>query len=490
MFIGRKQELDYFEEKYTAPGGQLIVLYGRRRIGKTEVLRKFAEGKPHVFYSCRELSDVNQLEAFSKRILSAGSPAAKYISAFKDWDSAFKGILEMQTDNAKKLLIIDEFPYMCKGNSSIPSVLQILWDELLKSQDVMIVLCGSAMSFIEREVLSEKKPLYGRATGIYKMGEMPFDDVVQFFPSYPNEDKMLAYAILGGVPHYLRQFDPALSLHDNIIRNILTKGCVLYSEVEFLVRQEMREPALYNTLIEAVALGNTRLNDIYTKTQIEKSKISVYLKNLIELQILEREFSVLSAGGRAAGSKEQAASTRGLYRISDNFFRFWFSFVFPNMSDLETGDAKGVFINAVLPQLNDFASPAFESVCRAFIRKKNRLNELPFRISKLGRWWGKLNIANTTESGTHKITSVDTEIDIVAVDAQSLNYILGECKFRNAECDCADLDNLMKKSAIVKKDAVVKYALFSKSGFTQRLTARAKEDGSITLYSFSDIIAT
>ena len=283
-----------------------MVLYGRRRIGKTEFLRRFAEGKPHIFYSCRELSDGKQLAAFSERILKAGSPAAKYLSVFGDWEAAFKGILELPPENRKRLIVIDEFPYMCRGNPSIPSILQALWDEIFKNENLMVVLCGSAMGFIEKKILSEKNPLYGRTTGIYRMDELPFDDAVGFFPDYSDEDKMLAYAILGGIPHYLRQFDRALSLRDNIIKNVLTKGCVLYSEVEFLIRQELREPALYNTVIEAIALGNTQLGDIFTKTQLDKAKISVYLKNLIELHILEREFSVLSSGKEQAGVRKKS----------------------------------------------------------------------------------------------------------------------------------------------------------------------------------------
>lgn len=482
MFIGREQELGFFEDKYNAPGGQLVVLYGRRRIGKTEVLQKFAEGKPHVFYSCRELSDAKQLAAFSARILKSDSPAAKYLKTFEDWEGAFKSILELPGNGKKKLFIIDEFPYMCKGDPSIPSILQILWDETLKNQDVMLVLCGSSMSFIEKKLLSEKNPLYGRATGIYKMNELPFDDAIKFFPDYSDEDKMLAYSILGGIPHYLRQFDPAMPLRENIIKNVLTKGCTLYNEVEFLIRQELREPALYNTVIEAIALGNTKLNDIYMKTQLDKAKISVYLKNLMELQILAREFSVLSSG------KEQATSTRGLYRITDNFFRFWFSFVFSNLSDLETGDADGVFAYAVEPQLNDFASPIFETVCREFIRGKNRRGELMFRVSKLGRWWGKLNQVILTDTGKEKIIAVDTEIDILAVCAKSKNYILGECKFRNSEMDVGNLEHLKEKSSVAKKGAAIEYALFSKSGFTKGLIELAKEDKNIKLFSLSDVI--
>ena len=359
-------------------------------------------------------------------MLKSGISLSKYSLAFDDWEAAFKNILELPSNGKKKLLIIDEFPYMCKGNPSIPSILQILWDEELRNQDVMIVLCGSAMSFIEKKILSEKNPLYGRVTGIYKMNELPFSDAIKFFQSYSDEDKLLAYAILGGIPHYLCQFNQALSLQENIVKNVLAKGCVLYNEVEFLIRQELREPSFYNTIIEAIALGNTQLNDIYTKTQLDKAKIRVYLKNLIELQILEREFSVLSS------DKEQATSMRGLYRITDNFFRFWYSFMFSNLSDLENNDAQGVFTYAVLPKLNDFASPVFESVCREFIREKNRKGELSFRASKLGRWWGKLNETVATDNGKVKQTSVDSEIDILAVDAKSENYILGECKFRNS----------------------------------------------------------
>ena len=481
MFIGRESELKYFNERYNAPGGQLIVLYGRRRIGKTEFLRQFCEDKKHIFYSCREVPDAKQLRMFSERMFSAGSPAAKYTDSFQDWEAAFRGFAELPMGGGRKALVIDEFPYMCRSNPSIPSILQITWDETLKNQDIMIVLCGSAMSFIEKKILSEKSPLYGRATGIYRMNELPFKDAVRFFPGYSNEDKMLAYSILGGIPHYLRQFDTALSLHENIIGNVLTKGCALYSEVEFLIRQELREPAQYNTIVEAVALGNTALNDIFLKTQIDRAKISVYLKNLMELRIIEREFSVLS------GKKEQAASSRGIYRIRDHFFRFWFRFVFSNLSDLEIGDSSGVFNHAVLPQLNDFASPTFEMVCREFLRLKNLIGELPFRVQKLGRWWGKATGRVPGENGKMKLTSIDTEIDILAVDDKSQNYILGECKHRNAEMDVSDFHRLAKKSSFIKKGATVYYALFSKSGFAKSLTAQAETDKNLWLFPLSDI---
>ena len=480
MFIGRKQELKFLDDKYNSHEGQLVILYGRRRIGKTELLHKFCEGKPHVFYSCREIPDAEQLKAFSARILNAGSPAANYISTFGDWESAFKGSLDLPGDK-KKLLIVDEFPYMCRGNPSIPSILQVIWDEYLRNKNIMIVLCGSSMSFIEKKVLSEKSPLYGRATGIYKMGELPFNDAIKFFPEYSNEDKMLAYSCLGGIPHYLRQFDPKISLRENVIKNVLTKGCVLYSEVEFLIRQELREPAMYNVIIEAIALGNTKLNDIFTKTQLDKVKVSVYLKNLIELQLIEREFSVL------AGEKEKAASSRGLYRITDCYFRFWFRFVFTNTSDLEMGDAVGVYTHEVLPKLNDFASPIFERVCTDFIRIKNQRGELGFRAAKVGRWWGKQNIAASHIEGRSKIISINSEIDILAEDTNQTNYLLGECKFKNSALDLQDFLHLKEKSAQMR-DANIQFALFSKSGFTKALIDKAKNDSSISLFTIQDVV--
>lgn len=276
MFIGRETELNFLQDKYDEENGQLM--------------------KENI-------------------------PAKQYLSEFTDWESAFRSVLDLPYGDKKKLIVIDEFPYMCKGNKSIPSILQYLWDAEFKEKNVMIILCGSAMSFIEKELLSEKNPLYGRATSIYKMVEMGFYDAVKFFPDYSDRDKVLAYSILGGIPHYLRQFNAKLSLADNIKKNILTKGCVLYSEVDFLLHQELRETPIYNSIIEAVALGNTKLNDISQKAFInDTSKTSVYLKKLIELGIVEREFSVDSK------IKEKANANRGTYRLTDNFFKFWYAF--------------------------------------------------------------------------------------------------------------------------------------------------------------------
>lgn len=480
MFVGRETELKFLNERYMEKSGQLIVLYGRRRVGKTETLREFCRDKPHVFFSCTQTTDRVQLRNFSVRMLKEGIPAGKYISEFEDWEKALRAVLDLPYGEKKKLLVIDEFPYMCRGNRSIPSVLQNLWDSELRDSNVMIILCGSAMSFIEKELLAEKNPLYGRATGIYKMKEMGFYDAVKFFPHYSARDKVLAYAVLGGIPHYLKQWSPELSIGENIKRNILTKGCVLYSEVEFLLHQELRETSIYNSIIEAVALGSTRLNDISQKSLVEDtSKTSVYLKNLIELGIVEREFSV------DAKLKEHANSNRGIYRLTDNFFRFWYAFGFGNYSQLEDGDADGVYEYVIKPALHEFTSYAFEDVCREFVRGMQKKNQLSFRYAKMGRWMGKTTVRD--EKAVNGLRIAETEIDILCIDRNAEEYLVGECKFKGTPFSYSEYLNTMAKLTPLKKKAEFHYALFSENGFDKRIIDSAAENKT-ALYTLEDIV--
>lgn len=480
MFIGREAELKFLQDKYTEERGQLIVLYGRRRVGKTETLREFCKDKPHVFFSCTQTTDLVQLRNFSSRMFKENIPAKNYISEFADWEKAFRAVLDLPYGNQKKLLVIDEFPYMCRGNKSIPSILQNLWDAELRDSNVMIILCGSAMSFIEKELLSEKNPLYGRATGIYKMKEMGFYDAIKFFPEYSDRDKMLTYAVLGGIPHYLRQWNPKLSVDENIKRNILTKGCILYSEVEFLLHQELRETPIYNSIIEAVALGNTKLNDISQKSLLEDTaKTSVYLKNLMKLGIVEREFSVDSK------IKERANTGRGTYRLTDNFFRFWYAFGFANYSQLEDGDVDGVYEYVVKPALHEFASFAFEDVCREFVRMLQKKNELPFRYSKMGRWMGKTTVRD--EKASDGLRTAETEIDLLCIGKDAKEYLVGECKFKGVPFSYSEYLDTLAKLTPLKEKSKFYYALFSESGFDQKILDCAAMNET-QLYSLEDIV--
>lgn len=481
MFIGREAELKFLHDKYSEKSGQLVVLYGRRRVGKTETLREFCKDKPHIFYSCTQSTDKVQLAKFSKQLLKEDIPAKQYISEFTDWEKAFRSVLELPYGDKKKLLIIDEFPYMCKNNKSIPSILQNIWDTELKEENVMIILCGSAMSFIEKELLAEKNPLYGRATGIYKMTEMGFYDAVKFFPGYSDIDKVLAYAILGGIPHYLRQFNPELSVADNIKRNILTKGCVLYSEVDFLLHQELRETPVYNSIIEAVALGNTKLNEISQKSLVEDtSKTSVYLKNLIELGIASREFSV------DVNTKERANSNRGTYRLTDNFFRFWYAFGFANYSQLEDGDVDGVYKYMIEPELHGFASFSFEDICREFIKEQQKKNALPFRYAKMGRWTGKTTVRD--KNSRDGIRVAETEIDLLGIGKDKKEYLIGECKFKTQPFSYSEYLDTTAKLSPLKDKAKFYYALFSASGFDEKIIRETKKSDDLILYDLDCIV--
>lgn len=461
MFIGRKEELAFLEEKYNSDIGQLIVLYGRRRVGKTELLKEFCKGKTNVFFTCTEVPDEKQINSISSRILATGVPAARYVNTFSDWEQVFSSIKEIPGDG-KKILIIDEFPYAVKANDSIPSILQKVWDETLKDSNVMIIISGSSMSFMEDEILAEHKPLYGRATGIIKMLPLNFYEAIQFFPNFSDEDKIAAYSVLGGIPHYLKQFNDNLTLAENIKKNILTRGCVLYSEVEFLLKQELREVNVYNVIIEAIALGNTKLNDIHQKTQIDKNKLSVYIKKLIELGIVGREFSADEK------EKEHANAQRGLYSLTDNFFKFWYAFVFSNVSELESGDTDGIWEYVVKGELNNFTSRGFEKVCIEYLRKRNKEDTLPFHFTKIGRWWNK-----------------NDEIDIMALSHNRKEILLGECKYKNLPLDSHDIQRTLRKYSSTS-DVKVYHWFFSKSGYNEEAQKIAASE-KLTLIGMEDI---
>ncbi|MEE1057967.1 MAG: ATP-binding protein [Treponema sp.] len=456
-FIARETELNFLQEKYESKGGQFLILYGRRRIGKTETISHFCKDKNPVFYTCTQTEDATQIKNFSQKLLSFDIPQKKYITEFSNWEQAFLAVLDIPiSDGKKQILVIDEFPYMAKGNPEITSILKKLWDTEFKNSNIMIILCGSAMSYIEKEILSEKNPLYGRSTGIFKMLPMPYFDSAKFFPSWNNKDKILAHAILGGIPYYLSQFDDSKNLKQNVCSSILKRGAILYSEPEFLLRQELREPGTYNTIIQSIASGRTAFNEIQQSTLVEKGKLSVYLKHLIELGIVLREFPILSS------EKERQNSQRGLYRLKDSFFTFWYKFVFPNLSSLEFGDWENIYNSIIEPQLNEYASTTFENICIEWLRVQNLCHKLPFVFTQIGRWWDK-----------------NVEIDIIAVNEDKSEIISAECKFHNSVVNDSELKtHLLKNLFSLKKkeNAIIHFWYFSWSGFTEQAKEFAKKN--------------
>lgn len=457
MFIGRHEELSLLEDAYKSPRAQFVFIYGRRRVGKTELLNEFRKNKPCVFLAAKESSAPVQLSSFSQQMFAAGAPAGKYLDSYRSWGDAFEDIAQLPFPE-KRLVIIDEFPYLARADASLPSALQHAWDHVLSRQNIMIVLCGSSMSFIEKEILSEKNPLYGRATALMKLQPLPYWDAARFFPHYSPQEQIIAHAILGGIPHYILQFDPDWNIEENVKACILRSGSALYSEPEFLMRQEFRETAIYNSIVQAVALGATQLNEISQKTMLEASKLSAYLKNLIEVGILEREFPV------GIGLQERTKGRRGLYRICDNFFRFWYAFVFSHASALDAHDTEGVWRNIVNPTLNHFTATPFEDICRAWLWRQNAQGKLPFYCTEIGRWWN------------------GREIDVMAVDTGMRHALLGECKFRNSPVNSDALKKLQQKGNDLRP-AIEGYYLFSQSGFALELQERASSLSTVHLVS-------
>ena len=474
MFIGRENELNYLNEKYLSKKAEFVVLYGRRRVGKTELLTEFCSDKPNLFYSCNEYTGKKQFETFCSALLKFEPALLGQYRRFIDWNDAFSALGDLPGDE-KKVIVIDEFPYMCKGEPGVPSILQNLWDRKLKNANIMLVISGSSISFIEDELLGVKNPLYGRATGIYKLEPMVFDDAVKFFPNYSNEEKIIAFSILGGIPHYLKQFNSSASLEENIKKNILSKGTVLSEEVEYILHQELREPAAYITLLETIATGSTKFNEICECSQIESSKMSAYLRNLTELGIITRDYPALTK------AKDYTKKNLGEYRIADNFFKFWFAFVYKYSSALAQGSADEIWEYVIRPELHSFSSRAFENVSIEYLIKQRKKGNTPIVFLSIGRWWGK--VTHRSEEGV--AYTVSEEIDVFAADPSESSFIIGECKFRNEPFDLSQLKALQKK---LERSGNKYYYLFSLNGFTEAVKEFSKNSGNITLVTLDDML--
>ncbi|MFD3158708.1 ATP-binding protein (plasmid) [Haloimpatiens sp. FM7330] len=352
---------------------------------------------------------------------------------------------------------MDEFPYVAMSNKSIPSLLQNLIDHELKDTKLYIVICGSSMSFMEKEVLSYKSPLYGRRTAQLKIEPFDFYDSIKFFENYSFEDKVKSYGILGGIPQYLLKFDNNYSVGDNIKKYILDKSSYLHEEPLNLLKQELREPAIYNSIIEALASGYTKLNEVSTKIGEPTSKCASYLKTLIELQIIKRHVP--------SGEKETSKKT--IYKIQDNLFNFWYKFIFPNTTLIEQEMIDYIYENKIKPEFSNYIGHIYEKICIDYLNRKNKKMLLPFVFEKIGSWWGNNPIKKRQE-----------EIDILAISENKA--IIGECKWRNELLDINVVNSLIEKAQILPYEEK-HYIFFSKSGFTEAVIDFSKHNPSIEL---------
>ncbi|HIQ06131.1 MAG TPA: ATP-binding protein, partial [Anaerolineae bacterium] len=447
MFINRERELDALERSYGSGRAELYVLYGRRRVGKTELLRAFCQGKRHIFFVADLGTETSALAEFTRQISQFAYDRPDAISAFSSWDAAFEFLSPLAAEE-RLVVVLDEFTYLIEANSAIPSILQRLWDTHLRETQLMLILCGSYVGMMEQHVLAYRAPLYGRRTAQWHLQPLTFWDVMRFLSYFNPIEQVRAYAILGGVPAYLLQFDDGMPLLRNIEQRILTPGTFLYDEPRFLLLQELREPHRYFSVLEAIAAGRTRQNEIAQVAGIVPSSISFYLSTLRELGLVERVVP--------ATEKHPHKSKRGLYRLLDNYFRFWFRFIYPNRSLLERGEMTHVR-RLVKEQLDQFTSPAFEAICREYVWRLHQTGELGFTPQAVGSWWDR-----------------QEEVDVVAVGEEEL--LVGECKWRARPVGTNILDDLKRKAHLLIQQGNwtrVHYALFSRSGFTSALEARA-----------------
>lgn len=456
MFVGRKSELDFLDEKYKSSKSEFVIIYGRRRIGKTELIKQFVKDKKHIFYFGHQITDAMQLKRITGTVTDHFGKNI-YTDTFDNWENVFQYISENLINDEKTILVLDEFPYLVEGNTSIPSVIQSAWDHFLREKNIMIVLCGSSMSFMEKEVLSEKNPLYGRATGIFKMGELDFESTKSFYITESLEQQVAYYSVFSGVPYYLSLIDPNKSFKDNVLNHILRNGAVLFNEVEFLLKQELREVSVYNAIITAIALGRTKQNDIVQLTGIEKTKLTYYINSLMDIGIVRKEYP------STIKTKDLPKSRMGLYMIDNSFFRFYYRFVYPYLSEIVDGSAEIIYDEVIDKQLSEFIGFEFEKIALEHMKKLNLQGLLPIKCVKIGRWWNK-----------------QTEIDIVGYDVYG-NTIFGECKWRNEKVGMSVLTKLREKT--VDFDGVKDkfFILYSKSGFSEELIKLAKIDSQVIL---------
>jgi len=461
MFVNRDSELALLEKHYNSNRAEFFVLYGRRRVGKTELLAHFCEGKRHVFFVADQAPEqtlrTNLSAAINEVIFGAGQIGAVY----NTWDDLF-GALAGQAQSERLIVVLDEFPYLVAAHPPLGSILQRIWDHSLKNSQIMLILNGSYIGMMEETILGYKAPLYGRRTAQYLLEPLDFLDARQFFLPYDPEESLRTYAVYGGTPAYLQTVNPNVTLETNILEGILQRGSILYDEVRFVLQQELREPRNYFAVMQAIASGNTRQNEIKLATGLDN--IAPYLETLRELHLGERNVPVTET--------QPHKSRRGIYRLKDNYARFWFRFVFPNRSQLERGASQIVYESAIRPELDHFTSIVFEQVCYQYFWRKGLEGELPFVPQKIGGWW-----------------KANQEVDLVLLGKDQLMMV--ECKWSKRAVGTDIFWNLESKTRDVLKDAgqrAVLYALCSRSGFTDNMVKLAEEREDIQLYAWENMI--
>ena len=462
MFIGREHELKKLNERYNNSQFEFLPVYGRRRVGKTALIREFIKDKRAVFFTAAESGKSQNLRGLSTAIYEAASGSAADLS-YSGFDAAFDAIYEL-AKKEKLILAIDEYPYLAQSCKPVSSILQKYIDQKYKGTDMFIILCGSSMSFMENQVLGYQSPLYGRRTGQFKIEPFGFKDSSKFHEKFTKQEQAVVYGITGGIPKYLEMISDRHTLKDNVISAFLSADSMLFEEPSNLLKQELREPQTYNDILAAIAGGASKMNEIVTKvniTDFDSSKCNKYLQSLISLGIVKRELPPLAKN-----------SKKSIYRLNDGMFRFWYRFVPQNITRIQLGLGSAVY-SRIEPHLSEFMGEVFEDICKQWLWQENIGDRLPFQFQDCGRWWG-----------ADPVLKAEQEIDILAFDDDAEKAIFCECKWTNEKVGSRVVDDLVRRSGMFGFREKY-FIVFSKSGFKE--DAKKKECDGIRLVAFKDM---
>ena len=461
MFYCRDNELRDMNRRYKKGEFECLIVYGRRRVGKTALINEFCKDKPTIFFSALNASDKENLEALSKAIYEKDHPGMESAPVFQSFESALDQITRM-AEKERLVFVIDEYPYLAKANKSISSRLQHIIDHRWKNGQLYLILCGSSMSFMEYQVLGYESPLYGRRTGQYKIQALTYKEMTAFNQTLTAEQQSLVYGVTGGIPHYINKLDVDEDVDEALKENLFNTSSYLFEEPENLLKQELREPAIYNSVITAIAGGASHANEIATKVGIESAVCAKYLKVLLDLGIIKKETPITEKPGK-----------KTIYTIGDNFFRFWYRFVPQNTSAISAGRIEQIYEPVIKRHLSDYMGLVFEQMCREYLLRY--ANDLPIILSDVGQWWG-------TDSKAKK----EVQIDIVGSPVEGDEYIIGSCKYRNTTIGVDEFELIKHYADVFGKGKKYHFYIFSKSGFTKDLQELG-DKGDVKLITLDDM---